>query len=134
MTDTHVEPLREDRLPNGQFKKGVYKGGPGFPHGKRRDLELALVDDVVRDWRKHGAKVLTRVREDDPSTYLRVVASLLPKDLNVNVNVDIDPAAITEKLQELVDRESGRTARLVSGHAEVADPAKPDGILPPRRL
>lgn len=36
--------------------------------------------------------MIARVRQQDPSTYLRVVVSILPKDVLVNVPGDLDPS------------------------------------------
>jgi len=38
---------------------------------------LVLLDDFV----EHGIDAIRRVCEDDPGTYIRIVASLLPKEV-----------------------------------------------------
>jgi hypothetical protein len=35
---------------------------------------------LLEDWLSHGPGVLAQVRQDDPSTYLRVAFSVIPKD------------------------------------------------------
>ena len=40
---------------------------------------------MYADWQNHGPAVIERVRETKPEQYLKVVASLLPKDINLNV-------------------------------------------------
>jgi hypothetical protein len=35
---------------------------------------------------RHGVKIIDRVRIDKPEAYLKVIVSLLPKDLNLNVS------------------------------------------------
>jgi hypothetical protein len=45
-----------------------------------RNLPPALasfLQDLHADWEKHGKSVIERVRRDDPSTYLRVMASVV---------------------------------------------------------
>jgi hypothetical protein len=37
-------------------------------------------------WEKHGIETIARVREQRPHEYLKVVTSILPKDLNLNVS------------------------------------------------
>jgi len=49
----------------------------------RNALGEEFVAAVYADWTKHGVAVLARVRSDSPGSYLRVVASLVPKDLIV---------------------------------------------------
>src|SRR5262245_4802893 len=59
-------------------------GNPaGRPIGNRNKLNekfiLALHDDFV----EHGAKVIEQVRKDKPDIYLKVIASILPRELHV---------------------------------------------------
>ena len=59
-------------------------GNPaGRPRGSRNRLGEAFVDDLCADWKENGPQVIVAVRKADPSTYLRVVASILPKELSV---------------------------------------------------
>jgi hypothetical protein len=41
---------------------------------------------LTEDFAKHGAAVIERVRQEQPAVYIKVVAGLMPKDLNLNVN------------------------------------------------
>jgi hypothetical protein len=56
---------------------------------------------LANDWAAGGADVVARVRATDPSTYLRVVASILPKDVLVNVRQDA--SILPEDRELLVD-------------------------------
>ncbi len=49
----------------------------GRPRGARNKLGEAFLQDLHADWEKHGRSVIERVRRDDPSAYLRVVASVV---------------------------------------------------------
>ncbi len=40
---------------------------------------------LAQDFAKHGVAVIERVRQEKPADYLKVVVSLLPKDVNLNV-------------------------------------------------
>jgi hypothetical protein len=42
----------------------------------------AFVEAVLEDFEAHGAAVVARIREEKPETYLKLVASMLPKDLS----------------------------------------------------
>ena len=44
-----------------------------------------MIQDIAADWAIGGAETIARVRMTDPATYFRVVASILPKDVLVNV-------------------------------------------------
>lgn len=63
------------------FKPGNKLGGR--PKGSRNKLAEAFVTDLLNDWEVGGASAIQTCRLEDPSTYLRVVASLVPKELNI---------------------------------------------------
>jgi hypothetical protein len=65
-----------------QFKPG----NPGRPRGSRNKLGEEFIAALAADFAKHGQAVIEKVRRDKPDAYLKIVASLMPKDLNLNVN------------------------------------------------
>jgi hypothetical protein len=65
-----------------QFKPG----NPGRPKGSRNKLGEDFIQALAADFERHGAETIERVRVQSPAAYLKVVASLLPKDVNLNVN------------------------------------------------
>lgn len=84
-----------------QFKEGNNLGGR--PKGSRNKLGEAFISDLYADWSKHGAATLARVREEDPSTYVKVCSSIVPKDINLN-NL-ADEAALEKFLGQYSDDE-----------------------------
>ena len=61
-------------------------GNPaGRPVGSRNKLSELVIADIAADWAIGGAETIARVRVTDPATYFRVVASILPKDVLINV-------------------------------------------------
>ena len=44
-----------------------------------------MIQDIAADWAIGGPETIARVRRTDPTAYFRVVASILPKDVLVNV-------------------------------------------------
>jgi hypothetical protein len=62
-------------------------GNPnGRPKGSRNKLGEAFLEDMLADWEANGPAAIRVVRETKPDAYLKVVASILPRDLNVNFN------------------------------------------------
>jgi hypothetical protein len=59
---------------------------PGRPKGSRNKLGEDFIQALAADFERHGAETIERVRVQSPAAYLKVVASLLPKDVNLNVN------------------------------------------------
>lgn len=68
----------------GRFLTGNIGGGR--PKGARNKLGEAFLEDMLADWEANGPAAIREVRETKPDAYLKVVASILPKDLNVNFN------------------------------------------------
>ena len=82
---------------------GVEANGPGRPRGSRNLLGEEFVAAVYEDWTKHGQAVLAKVRTNSPGSYLRVVASLVPRDQPdpvQNVFSDLADAELIELLEE----------------------------------
>jgi hypothetical protein len=99
-------------------------GNGGRKLGTRRDLEMRLVDSVVRDFAEHGERVIERVREEDPATYLRIAAGLLPKELHVNVAHDLSIESFAERFKDLIARATGKPLSLL----EAAQSPTNDGV------
>ena len=98
-----VNPPSEPRDKLGRFQTGNI-GGPGRPRGSRNMLGEAFIADVHADWTKYGGEVLTQVRTSNPGAYLRVVASIIPKDVIVQQTPseydDMSDRELVEKVQE----------------------------------
>jgi hypothetical protein len=63
----------------GQFTTG----NPGRPVGARSRLSEHFLAAVNADWQEHGPEALKKVREERPQDYIRVIASLLPREVMV---------------------------------------------------
>jgi hypothetical protein len=70
------------RWPGVQFQPGN-KGGPGRPKGSRNKLTMNFVAEMCQDFELHGAAVIESVRRDKPEVYLKVIASLVPQQIEV---------------------------------------------------
>jgi hypothetical protein len=66
-----------------RFKPGAeWKGNAkGRPKGSRHKLSEAFVADLCATWEEHGIDAIKRVAKNDPASFLRVIASLVPKEL-----------------------------------------------------
>jgi hypothetical protein len=56
----------------------------GRPKGSKHALSEEFIAALCDDFKQHGATVIEKVREEKPADYLRVVASVVPKDITVN--------------------------------------------------
>ena len=67
-----------------KFEKG-HPGGPGRPKGSRHKLQEAFLKDFCEAWQKNGVEALERILKDEPGTFVKVAASILPKEVEATV-------------------------------------------------
>ena len=65
-----------------RFKPGQAKMG-GRRKGSRDRIATALLEAIAEDFEKFGTEAVIIARKERPVEYLRVVASLLPRELEV---------------------------------------------------
>jgi hypothetical protein len=67
----------------GQLLPGTGSLGGGRKPGSRVKLQLKFCDALARDFEEHGEGVIRIARIEDPVSYLKLIASILPKELVV---------------------------------------------------
>ena len=67
------------------FKPGQSGNPKGRPKGARNRLGTQFLEALEADFNQFGIQAIALVRERKPETYMRVVADLLPKEANINV-------------------------------------------------
>lgn len=98
-----------DRHADGKFKKG----SGGRQAGSRNKLQAVFVEELAKDFTEHGAGVIRIVRIEEPSNYLKIVASILPKEFIVSEG-ELDTMSDEDLLEALkVVREARAAARTV---------------------
>ena len=65
--------------------KPSQSGNPrGRPKGARNKLGEEFLAELYNDFEANGKAAIERVREEDPAAYLRVIVSVLPKELKID--------------------------------------------------
>ena len=87
MSETEIiDNIDTERDRGGRFVIGG-KPGPGRPRGARSKFGEAFLEDLLATWNEHGIEALKRCATEDPSQFVRVCASLMPRDLNINTTI-----------------------------------------------
>jgi hypothetical protein len=98
------------RGPDGRFQTG--NSGGGRSKGSRNKITDLLMTTIVNDFAAHGADAIERLRQSDPASYLRIVTSLVPRELILQREVRpvMDYAELTddEFIEILVDQRRRR--------------------------
>lgn len=66
-----------------KFKPGQSGNPGGRPVGTRLKINGAFLRALAEDFDKHGVKAIEACRIEDPSAYVKVLASLLPKEVEI---------------------------------------------------
>lgn len=69
------------RIANYGFKPGQSGNPNGRPKGSRTKFAETFLKDFLADWEANGKDAIAACREEDPVAYVRVAASIIPKDL-----------------------------------------------------
>ena len=83
------KPESTENKQDQRFKPGQSGNLAGRPKGSRNKLGEAFLDSLCDDFDKFGIEVIERVRLEHPSTYLKVVAKLLPQQLQIDAKVGV---------------------------------------------
>lgn len=125
MAKTPPEKTRDKRDkvgPGNPPKEHQFKpGNSGRPKGSRNKLGEAFLADMLADWEQNGPEVIQKVRADKPDQYLKVVASILPKEMNLRVG----------EFDELTDEQLARQLASIASQLANAGVSIGEGIAAP---
>lgn len=104
--------MADERDDKGRFLTGNIGGGR--PKGARAKLGEEFLTALLTDFTEHGVKAIVDMRDKDPGSYAKMVASILPKEFDAGEQtLDI--------LTELLSRVDGRTRNIAPAvHQETA--------------
>jgi hypothetical protein len=92
----------------------------------RRRANDAFLRDLIVHWQENGREILESVGREQPGTYMKVMAMLMPKEHKVETANTATSRLTDEQLvamvaeleQRIADRLNGETAKVINGQAE----------------
>ena len=99
MSNADVTPEKH-RVVGIPWKPGQSGNPAGRPRGSRGKLSEDFLLDLHCAWTAHGADALARCAKTEPGVFCKIVASLLPKSLDVNLSASVDASTFTLKFRE----------------------------------
>ena len=101
---------------------------PATGRGRRTKLAEMFLDQLLADWRRHGAETIAQVRKEKPDQYLKLVAALLPRQNDA----EPDPldGLTDEQLAILVAAARHALGLDPQGTDAVRQPAGPESVVP----
>ena len=65
------------------FQPGQSANPGGKPVGARNRLTAAFLNALAADFDEHGKSAIVKCREDKPEAYIKAIAALCPKEIEV---------------------------------------------------
>ena len=88
-----------------QKSDGGNKGG-GRRHGARNRISTAFLQALASDFAEHGEEAIKIMRIERPSEYVKVIASVLPKEFEISHSsqlVELDDVELEQFINRLRD-------------------------------
>jgi hypothetical protein len=123
MTDTTQKKDKTAHLAPYKWKPGVSPNPLGRPKGSKNKLSEDFISALSRDFEQHGTSVIETVRTEKPADYLKIIASIVPKELTINA-----PTLDEMSDEELIERlEQVRSLAIALSGSQAASGSRAQG-------
>ena len=76
-------------ITNHLWKSGQSGNPLGRPKGSKNKISEKFLENLYENWERHGVKALDKAAEIDPMQYVKMVASLVPRELMKETSINI---------------------------------------------
>jgi hypothetical protein len=96
----------------------------GRPKGARNKLARKFLEDCYADWQEHGATAIKVMRMEDPAGYCKMMASLVPRELELTSTVltELSDDDLEATIQLLLRQKLESNTNTINGVAAAAAP------------
>jgi len=78
-----------DRAIVGRFQPGQVANPNGRPLGSRNRFSEEFYRDIAAEWQRSGPDALAKMALTDPSRYVSLCASLIPRDVSLTLSAQL---------------------------------------------
>lgn len=86
--------------PRADFATRFQPGNPGRPKGARSKLKEDFFKALADTFREHGRAAMEQMIENEPAAYIKVIASLMPKQMSDEDDNVVTPPILVIKAWE----------------------------------
>ena len=76
-------------ITNHLWKPGQSGNPMGRPKGSKNKISEKFLENLYENWERHGVNALDKAAESDPMQYVKMVASLVPRELMKETSINI---------------------------------------------
>jgi uncharacterized protein DUF5681 len=127
---TKPKPPEEHKPNPAQWKPGQSGNPAGRRVNSRNRLSEQFLKDMVEDWEAHGKAAIVTFRTDRPHDYVKVVATLVPRQFSLKINEleELSDAELDRQLAAVLAQLAADGALPGTGEAKAAEPQAADPI------
>src|SRR6516165_3057552 len=126
----HAENKSADMESAMTFKQGVSGNPHGNRHRTRHLLNQEFMQALLLHFRQHGKKAIEKVARNQPAVYVKILALLVPREMQIEQTnrikqmTDEEIEQAIEAIQTMLAARAGEAAKVIEGTAQsVALPA-----------
>src|SRR6516225_3059094 len=108
------------------FKQGVSGNPHGNRHRTRHLLNQEFMQALLLHFRQHGKKAIEKVAREQPAVYVKILALLVPREMQIEQTnrikqmTDEEIEQAIEAIQTMLAARAGEAAKVIEGTAEPA--------------
>jgi hypothetical protein len=120
----HVENKSADMVSAMTFKQGVSGNPHGNRHRTRHLLNQEFMQALLLHFRQHGKQAIEKVARQEPASYLKILALLVPREHKVQHSnpikdlTDEQLEAMIEYIKTSLEAQAGGPVKVIEGMRE----------------